>query len=226
MNLCGEDKKWAAPTPNLTIVKYQTNFSDKYRKQIKRKSNFDNFFCHISVTNIRQRNSFQTKKYFRHPDLFLFLSSLNCPYGRYLKLCCLSVEYLFVPYPPPNLRQNSPLVDGRFWDQHFCFFFEKNVIFLKFTLLHHVFSKLFKKSIYHLKSHFMSFFNKNQGSTLSFFSDFDQNSWFLNLPYYIMFYQNCSKSQFYHMKSHFVSFFNKNQDFFFFRFWSKFISHY
>ena len=32
-----------APTPNLPIIKYQTNFSDKYIKQIKRKSNFENF---------------------------------------------------------------------------------------------------------------------------------------------------------------------------------------
>ena len=37
-----------------------------------------------------------------------------------------------------------------------------------------------KNRFYKLKSNFISFFYKKQGSTLRFFSDFDQNSWFMN----------------------------------------------
>ena len=103
----------------------------------------------------------------------------------------------------------------------FGVFFEKNVNFSNLPY-YIMFSQNCSKSQFTTWNPIVChFFNKNQGSTLRFFSDFDQNSWFLNLRYYIMFYQNCSKSQFYHMKSHFVSFFNKNQEFFFFWFWSK-----
>ena len=127
---------------------------------------------------------------------------------------------------PPKLETKFTIGRWPFLGSTFLCFFEKNVTFLNLHCYIMFFQNCSKSRFTTWNPILCHFFNKNQGSTLRFFSDFDQNSWFLNLPYYIMFYQNCSKSQFYHMKSHFVSFFNKNQDFFFFGFWSKFISHY
>ena len=45
----------------------------KYRKTNERKSSFEKFFCWIQVTDIRQRDSLQTKKSFDTPILALFL---------------------------------------------------------------------------------------------------------------------------------------------------------
>ena len=66
---------------NLPIIIYQMNFSDKYRKQIKRKFNFETYFCRISAPTFDNEILFRQKKN-RTPDLALSLSNLNCLYGR------------------------------------------------------------------------------------------------------------------------------------------------
>ena len=51
----------------------------------------------------------------------------------------------------------------------------------EFTLLHHVLSELFKNSILPLEIHFCY---KKQGSTLTFFLDFDKNSFIIILGFF------------------------------------------
>ena len=115
------------------------------------------------------------------------------------------------PAPPPKLWPQITTSTESFSGLTFLWFLRKNA---KILNLHHyiMFYQNCSKSQFTTWNPILChFFYKKQGSTLSFFSTFDQKSWFLNFPYCIMFYQNCSKSQFYQLKSRFFHFFSKNK---------------
>ena len=82
----------------LPLIIWQgLNFLDKHRKKNKRNYRFETFFCWIQVTDIRQRDSLQTKKSFDTPIWPFFLSNLKCPYGNGFHreiLCVLNLVHL------------------------------------------------------------------------------------------------------------------------------------